>query len=196
MHPIQTSRIATMVSNQAILKLCHNQATRAIHTEFRLAERGFKLPRPNSPKGTYIQLVRHGNLIYTAGHLPQPRDGGLVRGKIGYHDGYHDDNDVDTSPRLTVKQGYQAAQYCGLSILSTLKAELGDLDKVERVIKVVGFVNCHDTFHDQPAVINGCSDLFGEILQERGIHARAALGTNALPLGVAVEIEAIIQVKD
>lgn len=80
--------------------------------------------------------------------------------------------------------------------MSTLKADLGDLDKIERIIKVVGFVNCDDTFYDQTAVINGCSDLFGEVLQERGVHVRSALGANALPFGVAVEIEAIIQVND
>ena len=108
--------------------------------------------------------------------------GDLVTGKIG------DD--------LTVEQGTQAAEYAGLRLLATLKHELGDLDKIKRVVKVVGFVNCVDGFSQQPAVINGASDLFGEILGERGVHARSAVGTNALPLNVAVEVECVVEVEE
>jgi enamine deaminase RidA (YjgF/YER057c/UK114 family) len=138
----------------------------------------------NPPKGSYVLCTRSsdGKTLYTAGHLPQPAVGDLVTGKIG------DD--------LTVEQGTQAAEYAGLSLLATLKHELGDLDKIKRVVKVVGFVNCVDGFSQQPAVINGASDLFGKILGERGVHARSAVGTNALPLNVAVEVECVVEVEE
>ncbi len=109
-----------------------------------------------------------------------PADGPLVTGKVG--------------KELSVEEGNKAAEYCALSILATLKAELGDLDKIKRVVKVVGFVNCTDGFAQQPAVINGCSDLLGKVLGDKGKHARSAVGTNALPLNVPVEIECIVEV--
>ena len=118
----------------------------------------------------------------TAGHLPQPAGGELITGKVGQ------DLDVDAA--------YDAARHCGLNILSTLKHELGDLDRVKRVVKLVGFVNCTDGFAQQPQVVNGCSDLMGEVFGEKGVHARSAVGTNALPLNVSVENEAIVEVED
>jgi enamine deaminase RidA (YjgF/YER057c/UK114 family) len=96
---------------------------------------------------------------------------------------------------VSQEQAYSAAKLVGLSIIATLKKNLGDLDKVKRVVKLVGFVNCVDGFASQPAVVNGCSDLMGEVFGERGIHARSAVGTNALPLNVPVEIEAIVEVE-
>jgi enamine deaminase RidA (YjgF/YER057c/UK114 family) len=97
---------------------------------------------------------------------------------------------------LTTEQAYDAAKYCALAILGTLKQELGDLDKVKKVVKITGFVNCIDTFAAQPKVLNGASDLLGQVLGERGVHSRSAVGTNALPLNVPVEVEAIVEVKE
>ena len=133
--------------------------------------------------GNYVQVVRSGNQLFLAGHLPQPAGGGaLVTGKVGKD--------------LTVEQGYEAAKLVALNLIATLKRELGDLDKVERIVKLVGFVNCTDGFAQQPQVVNGASDLLAEVFGEKGKHARSAVGTNALPLNVAVEIEAIVQFRD
>lgn len=146
------------------------------------ARTGYVLPAVNSPKGSYQLCARSGNLLFTAGHLPQPAEGALVVGKVGAD--------------LSAEEGAKAAEYCALSILATLKHELGDLDKIKRVVKVVGFVNCTDGFAAQPQVINGASDLLGRVLGDRGTHARSAVGTNALPLNIAVEVEAIVEVED
>jgi len=142
---------------------------------------GLKLPPVGVPKGNYVLTVPHGNLLFTSGHLPQPIDEPLIVGKVGQD--------------LTAEEANAAAQWVGLNILSTLKAELGDLDRVKRVVKLVGFVNCVDGFAAQPTVVNGCSDLLAEVFGDKGMHARSAVGTNALPLNVPVEIEAIIEVE-
>ena len=97
---------------------------------------------------------------------------------------------------LTTEQGYDAARLCTLNLLATLKAELGDLDKVKRVVKVMGFVNCVDSFSAQPKVLNGCSDFLITIFGDKGVHSRSAVGTNALPLNVPVEIEIIVEVQE
>jgi enamine deaminase RidA (YjgF/YER057c/UK114 family) len=94
---------------------------------------------------------------------------------------------------LTVEQGYEAAKICGLNLCATLRANIGDLDRVKKVVKLTGFVNCNDDFTQQPGVINGCSDLMVKIFVEKGIHARSAIGTNSLPFGVPVEVEAIFE---
>ncbi len=112
--------------------------------------------------------------------MPQPvGNKPLITGKVGKD--------------LTTQQAHDAAAIVGLNIISTLKEHLGDLDRVKRVVKLVGFVNCVDGFTEQPAVVNGCSNLLGQVFGEKGTHARSAVGTNALPLGVAVEIEAIVE---
>jgi len=175
-----TSRVPTALARRALLAGGASRVA-AVHTESRLKELGYTLPEPTAPKGSYQLCVKSGNLLFLAGHLPQPVNGKLVVGKIG--------------DSLTVEEGTQAAEYCGLNILATLKQELGDLDRVKRIVKVVGFVNCDDTFTQQPQVVNGASDFFGKVLGDRGVHARSAVGTNALPLGVAVEIEAIVEVE-
>ncbi len=113
--------------------------------------------------------------------MNKPADGPLFVGKVG--------------KELTVEQGYEAAKFVGLNLCATLKHNLGDLDKVKRVVKILGLVNCVDGFTQQPAVINGCSDLFLKVFGEKGQHARSALGTNSLPLGVPVEIEAIFEIE-
>lgn len=117
-----------------------------------------------------------------AGHLPFKSDGELFNGKVG--------KDYNT------EEAYAAARQCALGILGTVKAEIGDLDKIKRVVKILGFVNCVDTYSAQPKVLNGASDVIGEILGDRGIHVRSAVGTNALPMNVPVEVEAIIEIED
>uniref|UniRef100_K3WJH4 Endoribonuclease L-PSP/chorismate mutase-like domain-containing protein n=1 Tax=Globisporangium ultimum (strain ATCC 200006 / CBS 805.95 / DAOM BR144) TaxID=431595 RepID=K3WJH4_GLOUD len=147
----------------------------------RLAELGYVLPTPTSPAGNYVNVVRTGNLIFTAGHVSQAATGELITGKVGKD--------------LTPEEGYVAAHRVVLSLLATLKKELGDLDHIKRIVKLTGFVNCVDGFAGQPAVINGASDALAEIFGAKGKHARSAVGTNALPVNVAVEIEAIVEVE-
>jgi len=148
----------------------------------RLDELGLKLPNPAKPVASYVMCKRVGNLIYTAGHLPQPATGGLITGKVG--------------SELTTEQGYDAARAVGLNILATLKDELGgDLDKIKQFVKVMAFVNCVDGFSNQPKVVNGCSEMLGSVFGEKGKHARSAVGTNSLPLNVPVEIECIVEVE-
>ncbi|KAL7686054.1 putative endoribonuclease L-PSP/chorismate mutase, RutC-like superfamily [Plasmopara halstedii] len=157
-------------------------AVRNVHIERKIEELGYTLPAVAEPKGNYRTSVRSGNTIYLAGHLPQPAGGDLILGKIGKD--------------LTPEQGYDAAHYVALSLMATLKQEVGDLDKIKRIVKLVGFVNCVEGFTQQPAVINGASDTIGKVFGDKGIHARSAVGTNALPLNVAVEVEAIVEVED
>jgi enamine deaminase RidA (YjgF/YER057c/UK114 family) len=147
----------------------------------KLAELGLQLPPAPEPKGVYRPLMAVGNLIYTSGHLPVDASGGLVVGRVG--------------AELDVPAGYRAAQLAALGILASLRKELGSLDRVGRVVKVLGVVNCTPDFTQQPAVINGCSELLADVFgRETGIGARSAIGANSLPLGTAVEIEAIFEV--
>jgi enamine deaminase RidA (YjgF/YER057c/UK114 family) len=147
----------------------------------KLAELGLQLPPAAEPKGVYRPLVVLGNLIFTSGHLPIDAAGKLVTGRLG--------------AELDVKAGYNAAQLAGLGILASLRKELGSLDRVGRLVKVLGVVNGTADFTQQPAVINGCSELFAAVFgPETGIGARSAIGVNSLPLGVPVEIEAIFEV--
>jgi enamine deaminase RidA (YjgF/YER057c/UK114 family) len=148
----------------------------------KLAELGLELPPAPEPKGVYKPLVVLGNLVYTSGHLPTDASGKLVIGRLG--------------EQLDVESGYRAAQLVGLGILASLRKQFGSLDRVERVVKVLGVVNSTSDFTQQPAVVNGCSELFAEVFgSEAGVGARSAIGVNTLPLGVPVEIEAIFQVS-
>lgn len=148
----------------------------------RLQELGLTLPPAAEPKGVYRPLLLVGNLAYTAGHLPVRPGGDLVTGKVG----------VD----LDVPAAYAAAQLTGLGLLSTLKKHFGTLDRVVRVVKVLGVVNCTPDFTQQPAVLNGCSELFAAIFgPDAGVGVRSAIGVAALPLGVPVEIEAVFEIK-
>ena len=150
--------------------------------EAKLKDLGIQLPAPSSPKGNYVSLVRVGNLLHLSGHIPQTLEGDLIKGKLGAD--------------LSVQDGYNSARMCALSILSTVQSQLGTLDTINRIVKVVGFVNCTDDFTQQPSVINGASDLFAQVLGENGVAARSAVGTNALPLGVATEVECIIELSE
>ena len=158
------------------------QCKRFIHVEERLAKLGHTLPTPPKPAANYIPCVRTGNLLYLAGHLPFNAQGSLVVGRLGEN--------------KSLEEGREAAKLAALGIISTLKSNLGDLDKVRRIVKIQGFVNSTGDFTSHHLVINGCSDLLGEVFGDPvGVHARSAIGTGILPLGVPVEIEAIVEVS-
>lgn len=145
----------------------------------RLAELGLTLPEAPAPAANYVPYVQVGRLVFVSGQISQGPDG-LITGKLGAD--------------LDVEAGARAARACGLALIAQLRAACdGDLDRVSRVVKLTGFVNSTPDFTDQPRVINGCSDLMVEIFGEQGRHARAAVSAPSLPLGVAVEIEAIFE---
>jgi len=146
----------------------------------RLKLLGIELPRLSAPVANYVNAVRAGNLLFLAGKGPSAVDGLRPQGKLGRE--------------FTVEQGYRFARSTGLALLAVLKAELGSLDRVKRVVKVLGMVNAEPDFQDQPKVINGCSDLFVEVFGEAGRHARSAVGMGSLPNGIPVEIEAIVEI--
>lgn len=149
--------------------------------EAKIAEMGIELPEAPPPVANYVNAVRTGNLVFLAGKGPNKPEGGYVTGKVG----------VD----LTVEEGYAAAQLAARSQLAALKAEIGDLNKVVRIVKVLGMVNCAAGFGNQPEVVNGFSDTMVEVFGERGKHARAAVGMASLPRNIAVEIEMIVEVQ-
>lgn len=146
--------------------------------EARLAELGIELPAPVQPVATYVRYVQTGNLLYVSGTGPLP---GQPNGKLGA------DLDIET--------GYQVARSVGISLIATLRDALGDLDRVVRIVKLLGMVNSTPDFADQPKVINGCSDLMVEVFGEAGRHARSAVGMGALPGNIAVEIELIAEIS-
>jgi len=149
--------------------------------ETKLAEMGITLPDAPAPAANYVPFVVAGDLVHVSGQISANEDGFIV-GKLG-----------DT---FDVAQGAEAAKRCGIALLAQLKAACGgDIDRLVRVVKLNGFVNSTQDFTQQPAVINGCSDFFAEALGDKGAHARAAVSTPSLPFGVAVEIDAIFQIK-
>jgi len=147
-----------------------------------LKDLGIELFAPPKPMANYVRAVRTGNLVYLAGHGPTKADGSNITGKVG--------------KEMTTEQGYEAAKQTGIALLSTLKSEIGDFNKVKRIIKVLGMVNCTPEFTDQPKVINGFSDLMVSIFGEKGKHARSAVGMIALPNNITVEIEMIVEVEN
>ncbi len=148
----------------------------------KLKELGIELFAPPKPLANYVRAVRTGNLVYLAGHGPTKSDGSNTTGKLGKD--------------MTIEQGYEAAKQTGIALLSSLKGEIGDLNKVKRIVKVFGMVNCTPEFVDQPKVINGFSDLMVSIFGDKGKHARSAVGMISLPNGIAVEIEMIVEVEN
>ena len=154
----------------------------SVSPETKLKELGIELPVPGAPVANYVNAVRTGNLLYTAGKGPNRPDGSLVTGKVGKD--------------LTIEEGYEAARLTAIQLIAVLKHELGDLSKVKRVVKVLGMVNAEGDFTQQPAVINGCSDLLVKVFGDRGKHARSAVGMGSLPSNIAVEIELIVEVQD
>ncbi len=150
--------------------------------EERLAELGIELPEMPAPIANYVRAVRTGNLVFLSGHGPLRSDGGYVTGKVGKD--------------LSLEQGYAAARLTALALLSSLKGEIGELDRVKRVVRLFGMVNATPDFVDHSKVINGASDLLVDVLGERGRHVRAAVGMASLPIGLAVEIEMVVEVAD
>jgi len=148
--------------------------------EKKLQELGISLPQTPRPIANYVPAVRTGNLLFVSGHGPYNDGKTATSGKLG--------------KELTVEQGYQAARNVALNCLASVKGILGDLDKVKRVVKLLGMVNCTEDFKDQPKVINGASDLLVEVFGDAGRHARSAVGMQSLPNGIPVEIEMIIEV--
>ena len=145
-----------------------------------LEQLGIELPPAPSPKGVYKPMLIDGKYVYVSGHGPVKNDGSLVIGRIG--------------DSMDMEAGKEAARQVGLTILSTLKTNLGSLDRIKRVIKVLGMVNCTSGFEKHPYVINGCSELFAEVFgPENGIGVRSAVGMGSLPDNIPVEIEAIFE---
>jgi len=156
-------------------------ATERIDYDARLEELGITLSEPSSPVANYVNAVQAGNLMFLAGKGPSKPDGGYITGKVG--------------TELTIEEGYEAARLTAIAQLSVMKAELGDLNRVKRIVKVVGMVNADPSFTMHPEVINGFSDLMVEVFGERGKHARAAIGMGSLPRDIAVEIDVVIEVE-
>jgi enamine deaminase RidA (YjgF/YER057c/UK114 family) len=151
-----------------------------MQVEKRLAELGIDLPAATSPAANYVNAVLTGNLLFLSGKGPYRPDGSMHTGIVGQD--------------VSVEDAYRHARLTGLHLISTMKAELGDLDRVARIVKVLGMVNAVPGFTQQPEIINGCSDLFVEVFGDRGRHARSAVGLGSLPRNITVEIEAIVEV--
>jgi enamine deaminase RidA (YjgF/YER057c/UK114 family) len=148
----------------------------------KLAEMGMNLPAAAEAKGLYKTVIFNGHLAYTSGHLPVTPDGKILKGKLGAD--------------YEVEAGYEAAQLTAVGILATMKAALGSLDRIRRVVKLFGMVNSTADFDQQPAVINGASQLLADVFgSEHGIGVRSAMGAGSLPLGVPVEIEAVFEIE-
>lgn len=151
--------------------------------ENKLRQMGLTLPESPPPVANYVPAVRTGNLLFLSGVGPAARpDGTVPNGKLGKD--------------LTVDEGYEAARLVGVNLLARLKDALGDLDRVRRVVKLLSMVNATPDFTQPPAVANGCSDLLVELYGDRGRHARSAVGMNALPNNIPVEVEMIVEVED
>lgn len=150
--------------------------------EQKLADLGVVLSSPPVPMANYVRAARTGNLVFLSGHGPSKPEGGLVQGKVGQS--------------ITLEEGKEAARLTGIALLSSLKAEIKDLSKVKRIVKVLGMVNTTPEFTQHPLVINGFSDFMVAVFGEKGKHARSAIGVASLPSNMAVEIEMIVEVED
>ncbi|WP_067483913.1 RidA family protein [Actinomadura hibisca] len=149
--------------------------------EDRLCELGLELPDVAAPLASYVPTARTGSLVYTAGQLPLVKGELPVTGKVG--------------AEVTAEQAAEQARVCALNAIAAVKAEIGDLAKVVRIVKVVGFVASAPDFYGQPQVINGASDLLGEVFGDAGVHARSAVGVSVLPRNAPVEVELIVEVS-
>ena len=148
--------------------------------EKRLEELGIALPAAATPVANYVTTVQTGNLVFTSGHGPGTGEGKIYKSQLG--------TDAE------IEDGYQSARQVAIGLIGTLKQALGDLDRVQRIVKVIGFVNSAPTFTDQPAVVNGASDLFVEVFGDKGKHTRSAVGMSQLPGGIPVEIEMVVEI--
>lgn len=164
----------------ACAALVNVRAAETAAPEQKLAALGLTLPAVPAVIANYVPAVRSGNLVFLAGQIARGPDGKFVAGKVGRE--------------LTEAQGAELARTCALQLIAVLKAEVGDLAKVKRIVKVTGFVNCTDDFTTQPKVINGASDLLVAVFGDNGRHARAAVGVSSLPAGAPVEIELVAEI--
>jgi enamine deaminase RidA (YjgF/YER057c/UK114 family) len=171
-----------LFSRDVATGLAAAEAADAPGFEQRLRDLKIELPPPAKPVAAYVPAVITGNLLYTAGHIPWAAEGKLLEGRVG--------------GEMTLEQGAEAARLVGLSLLSTVRQALGSLDRVVRLVKVLGMVNCTPAFHRQPQVVNGFSELMIQVFGERaGKAARSAVGVASLPGNVPVEIEAVFEVR-
>ncbi len=154
----------------------------AQNPEAKCKELNIVFPVLTNPVANYVHAVRSGNLLFLAGKGPTQLDGTLITGKVGKD--------------LTIEEGYQAARQTGIMQLAVLKSELGDLNRVKRIVKVLGMVNATPEFTDHSKVMNGYSDLMVEVFGDKGRHARSSVGMNSLPFGIAVEVEMIVEIEE
>lgn len=150
-----------------------------MRAEEKLSQMGHTLPATPLPAANYVTAVRTGALVFLSGHLPKRPDGSLITGKLGQD--------------VTMDQGYEGARFAAVSCLASLKAAIGDLDRVHRVVKVSCMVNCTAEFRDLAPVANGASDLLVELFEEKGRHARVAIGMQSLPMGACIEIDMVVE---
>ena len=169
----------TVIITLFIASFCHIAIAQS--PEERLQELNIELFEPTKPVANFVKAVTVGNMVYLSGHGPSNALGASIQGKLG------DD--------LSVEEGREAARLSAISLLSSLKAEIGDLNRVKRIVKVTGMVNATPEFTDHPMVINGCSDLLVKVFGEKGKHARSAVGMGSLPFNIAVEIEMIVEIE-
>jgi len=178
----QTILILLIVS---VFICCSSKNKLDVNSDFdvyeRLKELKITLNKPGTPAANYVKARTSGNLVFLSGHGPRKPDGGFMQGKVGRD--------------LTLEEGYTAAHLTGLDLLSSLEQEIGDLNRVQRFVKVLGMVNVDPSFTDMPKVINGFSDLMVDLFGERGKHARSAVGMASLPANIPVEIEMIVEIK-
>lgn len=155
------------------------QEANSSHVEARLSELGFTLPEVAKPVAAYLPAITTGNYVYTSGQLPLINGELTVVGKVG--------------AEVSAEEATQQAQVCALNALAAIKSEIGNLDRIKRIVKVVGFVSSDPAFTGQPVVINGASEFLGQVLGDAGLHARSAVGVASLPLNAAVEVEVIAE---
>ena len=149
--------------------------------EERIKELGLDISSPAAPVANYVPAVKTANLVFVSGQGPQKPDGTYMKGILG----------IDTD----LEQGYEAARLCAIASLAALRFEIGNLNKVERIVKILGMVNATPEFEDHPKVINGFSDLMIDVFGDRGMHARSAVGMGGLPFGIPVEVEMVVAIK-
>ncbi len=178
----KTIRIIVITASILIFPGCDTNSNidAAYNPEAKLKELNITLPEPPQPVANYVNGVQAGNLIFLAGKGPRRADGTEITGKLG--------------AGISIDEGYEGARLTAINQLAVLKAMLGDLSRVKRIVKVLGLVNSDPEFIDQPKVINGFSDLMVEVFGDKGKHARAAIGVASLPRGQAVEIELVVEV--
>lgn len=177
----------------------HLPPAAAVHVEANMEKLGIVLPAPGLPKANYNMFAWDGDLLYLSGHLPIDVDGTLITGTLASDEviAATEVPYASGDQKLVSRdEGYEAARWCALNLISTLKGELGDLDRVDKIVKLLGIVQSTAEFQEHHLVMNGCSDTLMEVFGgDVGYHARSAIGTNSLPLDMAVEVEMIVRVK-